>query len=88
MIACPGAECALLVSDAADAELWWTPLAAGPPTRTAPQWDRVRHRRGRAHLAPRLLGRARPTAWEPQFRTWLPDPSAVARAIADTSHAR
>ena len=29
VIACPGAECALMVSDAADAELWWTPLAAG-----------------------------------------------------------
>lgn len=23
-------------------------------------------------------------AWEPQFRTWLPDPPSVARAIAGT----
>ncbi|MGH3171278.1 MAG: hypothetical protein ACRDN0_36115, partial [Trebonia sp.] len=24
------------------------------------------------------------TEWEPEYRTWLPDPSAAARDIADT----
>jgi hypothetical protein len=151
VIACPGAECALLVSDAADAELWWTPLAAGAadPHRAADLAavllsgePGARHpdgadgdvtfkgvvgmnlRAGGFTVAlntypddyyfdvmcdidvtnPRAWNSGTvyvtdeagltwhrdywdehaQTAWEPQFRTWLPDPSAVARAIADT----
>jgi hypothetical protein len=66
VIACHGAECALMVSDAADAELWWTPLAAeaADPHSAADLAAALLSgepgaRQGQADVAPRLLGRAR-----------------------------
>ena len=151
VIACPGAECALMISDAADAELWWTPLAAEaadphstadlaaallsgePGARHPGATDADVPFKGAVGMDLRAGGftvilntypddyhydvtsdiavtnpRAwnsgtvyvtdeagltwhrdywdehAETAWEPQFRSWLPDPFAVARAIADT----
>ena len=151
MIRCHGAECALMVSDDADAELWWTPLAAeaADPHRTADLAAAllsgeagVRHpditgrditfkgivgmdlRAGGftvdlntypddyyydviAEIAatnPRTADSGTvyatddggltwhrdywdehaETVWKPHFSTWLPDPPAVARAIAGT----
>jgi hypothetical protein len=151
MTRCHGAECALMVSDDADAELWWTPVAAeaADPHRTADLAAALlsgeagaRHydandrnitfkgivgmdlRAGgftvdlntypddyRYDVIAEIAATNPRTAdsgtvyvtddggltwhrdyweehaeneWGPQFRTWLPDPPAVARAIAGT----
>jgi hypothetical protein len=151
MIGCPGAQCALMVSDDADAELWWSPHTeeAADPHRTADLAAALlaggagaRHpdTAGRDITFKGIVGmdlraggftvdlNAYPddfyfdvtaeiaasnprtadsgtvyvtddggltwhrdywdehaeNEWGSQFRTWLPDPPAVARAIAGT----
>jgi len=152
MIRCHGAQCALMVSDDADAELWWTPVAAeaADPHRTADLAAALLSGEAGARHPDTAGGRditfkgivgmdlraggftvdlntypddyyydviaeiaaTNPRTadsgtvyvtddggltwhrdywdehaedeWGPQFRTWLPDPPAVARAIADT----
>ena len=149
-IACHGAQCALFVSDSADAELRWSPVAGGAfdPHRVAGLAAVLLSGRPGARHPDAVSGSITfkgivgmdlkaggfqvdlnvypdnrhydvtvditvtdpragnsgavyvtddggltwhrdywheyaETAWQPEFRAWLPDPSAVARAIAD-----